>query len=93
MDRAGIKYRFEEKLSRDTRLDYNMDWIEFDDGYLIYEVNYESSMLMNGLKSKSCPTEMFKYSEIDNKNMWLEILDNYATRIISDGWITLEIYL
>lgn len=85
MARAGIRYTIEPKLTKEIRANYNLDWIEFDDGFIVYEVNYESSMLMNGLKSKAVPTEMFSTGDIDDKNMWLEVLDNFGPRIITDG--------
>lgn len=85
MDRAGIKYEIVDKLTKEIRSDFNKDWIEFDDGYVVYEVNYESSMLMSGLKTKTCPTEMFSVKDIDNKNMYLEFLDNFGSRMIADG--------
>jgi hypothetical protein len=85
MDRAGIKYTIEENLSRETKLNSDLDWIEFDDGYIVYDINYESSLLMSGLKTKGCPTEIFSIKDIDNKNMWLEFLDNYGGRILSDS--------
>ena len=85
MDRAGIKYETVDKLTKEIKLDYNKDWIEFEDGFLVYEVTYESSMLMSGLKIKSCPTELFKLEDMDNRNMYLEFLDNFGGRIIADG--------
>lgn len=85
MDRAGIKYETMDKLTSEIRRDTNKDWIEFDDGYLVYDVNYESSLLMSGLKISSCPTELFKLSEMDSRNMYLEFLDNYGGRIKADG--------
>ena len=85
MRRANIQYQIVEKLTKEIKEDYNKDWIEFDDGYLVYYVNYESSMLMSGLKIKSCPTEMFSTGDIDNKDMYLEFLDNFGTRLVADG--------
>lgn len=85
MDRAGVKYELMEKLPREIKADVNKDWIEFEDGYLVYDVNYESSMLMSGLKLATCPTEMFSLADMDNKNMYLEFLDNYGGRIKADG--------
>ena len=73
------------KLTKEIKSDVNKDWIEFEDGFLVYDVNYESSMLMSGLKIKSCPTEMFSVNDMDNKNMYLEFLDNFGGRIIADG--------
>lgn len=83
MDRAKIKYKIVEKLDKEDKLDINKDWVEFMDGYVVYDVNYESSLLMNGLKV--CSTEMYSLEEIDNKNMYIEFLDNYGGRIKADG--------
>lgn len=85
MKRAGIKYRIEKvkSIPREIKNDVNLDWIEFDDGFVVYEVNYESSLLMNGLKI--CSTEMFKLDDINNKSMYLEFLDNYGGKIKADG--------
>lgn len=83
MDRAGIEYKIVSKLDRETKSDVNYDWIQFNDGYVVYKVDYESSLLMNGLKD--CSTEIYNIEEIDNKNMYLEFLDNYGGRIKADG--------
>ena len=85
MDRAGVKYETVPKLTKEIKMNANKDWIEFEDGYLVYDVNYESSLLMSGLKVSSCPTELFKLDEMDSKNMYLEFLDNYGGRIKADG--------
>lgn len=85
MNRAGIKYEIVDKLSKEIKLNVNKDWIEFDDGYVVYDVNYESSLIMSGLKIGTCLTEMFSISEMDSKNMYLEFLDNYGGRIKADG--------
>ena len=83
MDKAGINYHLSQTLSKEDRHNIGLDWIKFDDGYVIFESNYESSLLMNGLKA--CPTDMFKLEDIDSKNMYLEFLDNFGGRIKADG--------
>ena len=83
MDRAGIEYKIVSKLDRETKSDVNYDWVQFNDGYVVYKVDYESSLLMNGLKD--CSTEIYNIEDIDNKNMYLEFLDNYGGRIKADG--------
>lgn len=83
MDRAKVKYEIVDKINKDHKLDVNKDWIEFMDGYIVYDVNYESSLLMNGLKT--CSTEMYSINDIDNKSMYIEFLDNYGGRIKADG--------
>lgn len=83
MDRAGIKYTIEEKLTKDIRTDYTKDWIKFEDGYIVYSISLSANLLMNGLKE--CSTDLFKIGDIDSKNMYLEFLDNYGGRIKADG--------
>ena len=85
MDRAGIKYHVVDKLTKEIKNDDSLDWIEFDDGYLIYEVTYESSLLMNGLKTSGCNTSLYKLADMDSKDMYLEFLDNFGGRIKADG--------
>lgn len=83
LDKGGIKYWLKSTLSKEDRNNSRLDWIKFNDGYVVYESNYESSLLMNGLKT--CYTEGFSISNIDNKNMYLEFLDNFGGRIKADG--------
>lgn len=83
LKRAGIQYTIEKTLSREIKRNVDLDWIEFNDGYIVYNVNYESSLLMNGLKI--CSTEMYNLNEINTKGMYLEFLDNYGGRIKADG--------
>lgn len=83
LDKAKINYELKEKLTREERADFYHDFIKFEDGYIYYELTYESSMLMNGLKD--CPTDTFKLADIDNKNMYLEFLDNFGGRVKADG--------
>ena len=83
LDKASIRYNIKSTLSKEDRHNPSLDWIKFKDGYLIYECNYESSLLMNGLKT--CPVSSFEISNIDNKNMYLEFLDNFGGRIKADG--------
>ena len=83
LDKAKIDYRLSLTLDKETRHNLKYDWIKFSDGYLIYECNYESSLLLSGLKI--CDTESFELSDIDNKNMYLEFLDQFGGRIKADG--------
>lgn len=59
------------------------DVIKFNDGYLVYELNYASSLLMNGLKE--CGTEAYSIKEVNSKLMWLDFLDQFGGRIKADG--------
>ena len=83
MNRAGIKYEIAEKLSKENRYNIDKDWVRFKDGYIVYDNTYESSMLMNGLKD--CSTDLFSITDIDDKNMYLEFLDNFGGRIKADS--------
>lgn len=59
------------------------DVIKFKDAYIIYRVDYNSSLLMNGLKE--CPTEEYSIKEMNNKSMYIDFLELYGGRILSDG--------
>ena len=81
LKKANIKYELVEKRPK-----YNKstnDIIKFKDGYLVYELDYNSSLLLNGLKE--CNTEDFSLSEVNNKSMWLEFLDLFGGKILADG--------
>lgn len=79
MTLAGIKYDISEKKNKDLGWDY----IKLSDCYINYEVNYDSLMLMNGLKD--CNTEDYSIADINSKMTWVSILDNFGGRIKSDG--------
>ena len=83
LERAKIPYTIEKKLTQEIRKNIDVDWIKFNDGYVVYDVSYSANLLLNGLKE--CSTDIFSLSEIDSKNMYLEFLDNYGGRIKSDG--------
>ena len=83
LDKANINYELKDKLTREEKLNFNKDYIKFEDGYIYYDLTYESSLLMNGLKE--CPTGIFKLADIDNKKMYVEFLDNFGGRIKADG--------
>ena len=83
LNKAGINYQLIEKLDRETRRDINKDWIQFSDGYLVYDITYDSSMLLNGLKEVD--TLQYSVEQVNEKRIWTEMLDNYGGRIIADG--------
>lgn len=79
LDRIGIKYEFSEK--RPTKGNF---FLKFLDGYLIYEARSDSDhLLMNGLTQFD--TEEYSISEINSKDMWLSVLDDFGGRIKADG--------
>lgn len=82
MNVAHIKYELTEK--RPTKYDPDkIDYIKFNDGYVVYNIDYNSSLLMNGLKE--CDTDNYSIKQINSKPMYLDFLDNYGGRILSDG--------
>ena len=83
LNKAHIRFELKEKISNEERHDLYKDHIRFKDGYLLYDANYSSCMLLNGLKE--CDTISYSFTDVDNKTMWLEFLDNYGGRIKSDG--------
>ena len=81
LKKANVEYELVEKR---PKYDKNFrDIIKFNDGYLVYRLNYSSSLLLNGLKQ--CNTEDFSLAEINSKSMWLEFLDLFGGKILADG--------
>ena len=81
--KAGISYELFEKLGSVDRHSTMKDWIKFSDGYLVFDVTYESSLLLNGLKEVD--TEAYSINDINTKRIYTEMLDNYGGRIKADG--------
>lgn len=70
----------------DKRTSYDPDKtgvVKFSDGYLLYPLNYSTSMLLNGLSA--CPTESYSIKDTNKRSMWLDFLDIFGGRILSDG--------
>lgn len=57
--------------------------IKFADKKMKYKITYSSSMLLNGLSK--CDTEFYDYDDMDKKATWLDFLDNFGGRLLSDG--------
>lgn len=81
LNKANIAYTFLDKRPKYNKIE--QDIIRFKDGYLLYDVNYNSSLIMNGLKE--CNTEDYSIKDIDTKSMWTEMLDLFGGRIKADG--------
>lgn len=81
LNKAAIEYRITDKREKIDITEY--DAIRFSDGYIIYKVNYNSTLLMNGLKE--CDTEDYSIKDINTKTMWTEQLDHFGGRIKADG--------
>lgn len=80
LSKAKIKYELSEKR---PKIASNEDLIKFKDGYLKYLVEYDSSLLLNGLKD--CDTENYSIAEINNKEMWTDMLVPFGGRLKADG--------
>ena len=81
MRKAHIKYSLSEKRPNyDKTL---QDIIKFNDGYILYDLDYNSCLLMNGLKQ--CNTEDYSLTEINSRTMYLDFLDMFGGRIKADG--------
>ena len=80
LKRAKITYRFQSNSSHSE----DEAVIRFEDEYLVYKVTYESSMLLNGLSE--CDTENYTVNEMDKRATWLDFLDKFGGRILSDGF-------
>ena len=83
LKKGNIAYQFVQELDRGYRYSDRHDYIKFKDGYLLYEVNYSSSLLMNGFKE--CDTESYSIKEVNSRRMYLEFLENYGGSLRADG--------
>lgn len=82
MNKAGVKYELMEKLDKNHK-GYGYSHIKFNDGYVVYESNYATDLLMDGLKV--CYTEGYSLSDINKKSMYVDFLDNFGGRLLADG--------
>ena len=84
LKKADIEFKLSEKLPSEYRYtESGYDYIKFNDGYLIFKISYVSLMLLNGLRDSDLSE--FSITDIDNKSMYIELLDNYGGRMRSDG--------
>lgn len=82
LKKANVRYEILDK--RPTGINKNMqDIIRFNDGYLVYTLDFNSSLLLNGLKE--CNTEDYSIKDINSKAMWTDFLDIFGGRITADG--------
>lgn len=61
----------------------NYDVIRFSDGAIKFKLTNSNAMLFYGLRA--CDTENYSITEIDNRAMWTDFLDNFGGRIKADG--------
>ena len=81
LDRAKVNYKVLDKKARYDKSTH--DVIKFSDAIIEYELDYSSSMLLNGLKA--CDTSAYSIKEANSTPMWLDFLDQFGGRIKSDG--------
>lgn len=79
LNKIGIKWTFQEQRPKKGE-----SYLKFSDGYLVYYPRSDAdNMLLNGLMQ--IETEEFSVKEVDSKEMWLAVLDDYGGRIKADG--------
>lgn len=83
LKKARIEYSFKQTLSKEDKANPDIDYIRFKDGYLIYGLNYSSSLLMNGLKKND--TESYSIKDTNNRQMYMDFLEIYGGRLKADG--------
>ena len=83
LNKAGIKYEFVQKINPSIRRDDTVDYIKFVDGYLLFDITYSSSLLMNGLKE--CDTESYSIRDVNSKKMYMDFLDRFVGSLGIDG--------
>ena len=80
MDLAKVKYKI-TKTNVDTK-NSNWNMIKLADGYLLFENNYQSLMLMDGLKE--CDMNRINIMDLNKKMTWINQLDLFGSRQKSD---------
>ena len=83
LDRAKISYKIVDKLTKEDKMDLYKDWIQFSDGYIVFDQSYSANLLLNGLKI--CSTTLYSIADIDDKNMYIEFLRDFADNNLPDG--------
>ena len=85
LKKANIDYEIKESLTKEDRDSFKRSrtYVKFKDGYLVYTISYPACMLLNGLYD--CDAENYSIMDIDSKNIYIEMLDDYGGRTIADG--------
>ena len=83
LNKAGIEFTVSEKLPTEIRNNLDYLCIKFKDGYLYCKSTYEANMLLNGLKDTSI--DIYSFTEIDNRNIYYEMLDDFGGRARAGG--------
>lgn len=79
LNKLEVQYEFSEK-----RPGKDKTYIKFSDGYLSYhDTTARQNMLLNGLME--CDFSDYSIKDINGKDMWLDMLDNFGGRIKADG--------
>lgn len=79
LNKVGVKYEFTE-----SRPSKEKTYFKFNDGYLSYEgASSAQNMLLNGLME--CDFSDYSIKQINGKDMWLDMLDDFGGRIKADG--------
>ena len=79
LSKLEVQYEFSEH-----RPGKDKTYIKFSDGYLSYhDTTARQNMLLNGLME--CDFSDYSIKDINGKDMWLDMLDNFGGRIKADG--------
>ena len=79
LSKLGVKYEFSE-----TRPSRDKTYIRFEDGYLAWsDTTSAQNIVLNGLME--CDFSSYSMKNMNEKEMWLDMLDNFGGRIKADG--------
>ena len=80
LNKMNVEYRFSE-----TRPIKGETYFKFNDGYLAYtNTTNAQNLILNGLMN--CDFSDYSIKEINSKDLWLDMLDNFGGRIKADGF-------
>lgn len=80
LNRMNVNYEFSE-----TRPSKGQTYIRFKDGYLAFKDTTSSqNMMLNGLME--CDFSEYSIKDINGKDLWLDMLDEFGGRIKADGF-------
>lgn len=80
LSKMNVEYKFSETRPSDVEA-----YFKFSDGYLGYSnTTNAQNLILNGLMS--CDFSDYSIKDINSKDMWLDMLDNFGGRIKADGF-------
>jgi hypothetical protein len=91
LKKAQINHQFSDK--RPTNLNNNQAYIQFLDGYLVYDIfPMQNALLMNGFAEVA--TKAFNYSDFDSMDVYLSIFETvYGNKMIANPFMNFYEFL